>query len=178
MPCRSGTRASELFAFVAAGRHVDAEAESTSMSISSIQASTIQSTSSLSFRRGTANFDSSSATDKTSMSKMAEMMSKLKDLEKTDPAKAKQVLTSIASKLNKAAESATGDDATHIKELAGKFSKAAESGDMSALEPSKSETTRPPSSARMEMYKQHAPSGQMEQVKSILQDSLSSIATS
>ena len=109
---------------------------------------------------------------------MAEMMTKLKDLEKTDPAKAKQVLTSIAAKLDKAATSATGDEAAHIKELAGKFSKAAESGDVSGLEPPKGGMHGPPPGgfgSRMGMYKQNAPSAPMEQVKSIVQDAFSSV---
>jgi len=132
-------------------------------------------------------------TDKTSMSKLGEMMSKLKDLEHTDPAKAKQVLQAIASKLNDAASSATGDDAAHLKDLASKFTKAADTGDVSSLQPTKGHHHShhhhaPPAAAassdpstdssttnsKTEAYKAHAGS-QMDQVASIMQDALSSI---
>ena len=103
------------------------------MSISSILgASQTSALSPISFQ-SSSPADATTATtdsDKTSMSKLGEMMSKLKDLEKTDPAKAKQVLQAIASKLTDAANAATGDDATQMKDLASKFTKAADTGEI------------------------------------------------
>jgi hypothetical protein len=70
---------------------------------------------------------------KTRLSKLGEMMSKLQDLETSDPAKAKQVLTSIAATLNDKANSASDP---RLKALADKFTSAAETGDLSSLQPS------------------------------------------
>jgi hypothetical protein len=75
--------------------------------------------------------------DKASTSKIGQFMSKMSDLEKTDPAKAKQVLQTIASKLTDAAGQATGDEAQHLKDLAAKFTQAADTGDLSSIQPPK-----------------------------------------
>jgi hypothetical protein len=66
------------------------------------------------------------------MSKMGELMSKLRDLQKTDPDKAKAVLAKISQDLKTQAAS-SGD--TRMGELADKFSQASESGDLSVLKP-------------------------------------------
>jgi len=63
---------------------------------------------------------------------MGELMSKLQDLEASDPDKAKQVLAKIAGDLLSQAEQ-TGDD--RMKALAGKFDEASKTGDLSVLEP-------------------------------------------
>jgi hypothetical protein len=63
------------------------------------------------------------ATD-TRFSKMGQLMSQLQSLQQSDPAKAKQVLTNIASSLQ-----STAPDA------AAKFNQAAQTGDLSALQP-------------------------------------------
>jgi hypothetical protein len=64
------------------------------------------------------------------ISKFGDLLSKLQDLSAKDPAKFKQVASDIASKL----KDASGSD-PRLKDLADKFSKAAESGDMSAFQP-------------------------------------------
>lgn len=74
------------------------------------------------------------STDRTQLTKLGELMSKLQDLESTDPAKAKQVLTSIASSLTAQANSAGNTD-PHLQELADKFTTAANTGDLSGLKP-------------------------------------------
>jgi hypothetical protein len=76
----------------------------------------------------------SSGSDKTKLSKLGELMSKLQDLESSDPAKAKQVLTSIASALTEKAN-ASGSSDPHLQELADKFTEAAKTGDLSGLKP-------------------------------------------
>lgn len=76
----------------------------------------------------------SSGSDKTKLSKLGELMSKLQDLESSDPAKAKQVLTSIASALTDKANAAGSSD-PHLQELADKFTEAAKTGDLSGLKP-------------------------------------------
>jgi hypothetical protein len=74
----------------------------------------------------------SSGSDSTRLSKLGELMGKLQDLEASDPDKAKQVLSKIASDLSAKAEE-TGDD--RMKALAGKFDEAATTGDLSRLQP-------------------------------------------
>jgi hypothetical protein len=76
----------------------------------------------------------SSGSDKTKLSKLGELMGKLQDLESSDPAKAKQVLTSIASALTDKANTAGTRD-PHLQELADKFTEAAKTGDLSGLSP-------------------------------------------
>ena len=72
--------------------------------------------------------------DRTHLSKMGELMSKLQDLESSDPDKAKQVLSNIASAL---ADKASADGSTdpHLQELSDKFAQAAQTGDLSGLKP-------------------------------------------
>lgn len=78
--------------------------------------------------------DSSTSTDQTHLSRMGELFSKLQDLETSDPAQAKQVLTSIASALTDKANGAGNTD-PHLQALADKFTQAADTGDLSALRP-------------------------------------------
>ena len=75
--------------------------------------------------------------DNTTVSKLGQAMQKLADLEKTDPDKAKQVLSTIASKLTDAANNATGDQQKHLQDLAAKFTSAAQTGDLSGIQPPK-----------------------------------------
>jgi len=88
----------------------------------------------------TSGAPASSAASHTRLSKLGDLMSKLQDLETSDPAKAKQVLTSIASALSDKA-STSGDP--HLTELADKFTEAAKTGDLSGLTPN-----GPPAGAR------------------------------
>ena len=82
----------------------------------------------------TAPGESSGGNDQTHLSKMGALFSKLQDLETSDPAKAKQVLTSIASALTDKAK-ASGNTDPHLQELADKFTQAAKTSDLSALRP-------------------------------------------
>jgi len=68
----------------------------------------------------------------TSFSKMGDLMKQLQSLETSDPDKAKAVMTSIASQLTDKAN-ATGD--SRMKALADKFTQAAQTGDVSSLQP-------------------------------------------
>lgn len=56
-------------------------------------------------------------------------------LQQSDPEKFKQVVGQIADQLSQAASSQTGAAANKLSELADKFKTAAESGDLSALQP-------------------------------------------
>lgn len=71
----------------------------------------------------------------TRFSKMGSLMSQLQSLESSDPAKAKQVLTNISDQLS-AKASASGNSDPHLQELADKFKQAAQTGDLSGLQPS------------------------------------------
>lgn len=106
------------------------------MSISSITGTSATSAiSSIQFQPSTATTSAPPSGDTTAMSGIAQFMSKLSSLEQSNPDQAKQVLSTIASKLNDAASSATGDQATHLKDLAAKFTQAADTGDLSGIQP-------------------------------------------
>lgn len=137
--------------------------------------------------------------DSTSMSKLGSFMTKLSALEQSDPAKAKQVLSTIASKLNEAASTATGDQATHLKDLAAKFSTAADTGDLSGIQPpqgggghhhhhhaaaaSSSSTdsgtsdssSSPGATAMTEQYKQHGAKPDFQALDQMFEDAYSSV---
>jgi hypothetical protein len=69
-----------------------------------------------------------------SLSGPGQFFSQLQALEKSDPAKAGQVLGDIASKLRDRASKATGIQAASLSELADKFQQAAKTGDLSVLQ--------------------------------------------
>ncbi len=69
------------------------------------------------------------------VSERGKVLQELNDLQKSDPAKFKQVTEEISQKLRDAANSASGGQATSLKTLADKFAQASQSGDMSALQP-------------------------------------------
>ena len=79
--------------------------------------------------------DTTGKTDSLSISKPAEMFSKLEQLKASDPEKFKQVVTDIASKLKSAAEKQSGPAAAMLSDLAGKFENVAKGGDLSQLKP-------------------------------------------
>lgn len=79
--------------------------------------------------------DNESGSDQVKLSKPAEMMKKLAALKESDPAKFQEVVSNIANKLDEAAQSATGEEQARLSDLASKFSQAAESGDLSSLQP-------------------------------------------
>lgn len=141
--------------------------------------SSIASLSSVSFASTQTTQAAASDGDTSHVSKMGQLMKQLQDLEKSDPAKAKQALTQIASKLNDAAASATGplggDDAQHLKDLAAKFSDAAQSGDLSKLEPKAGHHHHAQAQSADEKYKANGPEPDRSQLESIVQDALSSV---
>lgn len=116
----------------------------------------------------------------TKLSKMGQLMSQLQDLEASDPAKAKQVLSSISDQLS-AKASASGTSDPHLQELADKFKQAADTGDLSGLKPTGKghHMHGPPpsdgdaaSSRKAASYAQGA--DPMAQVESIISSALSS----
>ena len=69
----------------------------------------------------------------TSISKPAELLSKLGQLAASDPAKFGNVASDVATGLKDAAKKATGEDATRLNELADNLAKAAKHGNMSPV---------------------------------------------
>lgn len=74
--------------------------------------------------------------DSTSVSGPAAMLNKLKRLQQSDPAKFKEVMSEISTKLKDAAD-ASGDakDKAALSDLAQKFQVAGQTGDLAALSP-------------------------------------------
>ncbi|HEY3266082.1 MAG TPA: hypothetical protein VGM37_04090 [Armatimonadota bacterium] len=97
-----------------------------------------QSTSSIASLLATEDTDSASSTSSAAdLSKPGQMLAKLKQLQQEDPAKFKEVVSKIADKLSAAAEKAGADtkDGKFLTKLASDFQKAADTGDLSSLEP-------------------------------------------
>lgn len=72
------------------------------------------------------------------VSKMADLMKQLQELAESDPEKFKEVMASLAEQLQEQADAASqaGDGgAGFLSELAQKFQEAADTGDVSALQP-------------------------------------------
>ena len=115
-----------------------------SMNISSISSSLLTS---LLANNATATSSSSSKVDLSSLlgdstaqvSDIGMFMSKLQELQKSDPDKFKQIMAKIAEKLKDAASEAlkSGDSrqAEMLNDLAAKFTKASETGEMPDLKP-------------------------------------------
>ena len=170
------------------------------MTLSSILGTTLTSSpTSVSFRSTSppqgVDADGDHDGDKASMSGIGQVMSKISDLESTDPAKAKQVLQRIASKLTDAAGQATGDQATHLQELAARFTKAADTGDLSGIQPPKGghghhphgppPAQRAPTEAatatdatqatKTDQYKRHGAEADLQQLAQIFQSAFDSV---
>ncbi|HEY1814682.1 MAG TPA: hypothetical protein VGG74_20165 [Kofleriaceae bacterium] len=101
------------------------------MSISSISSSAVAQAAAVSQVAPSTVAASSASTDvaapsSTSFSQMGQLMSQLQSLEQTDPDKAKTVLAKIGSDLS-----------STNPQLAAKFNQASQTGDLSALQPSK-----------------------------------------
>ena len=81
---------------------------------------------------------SGTAEDASTVSGPAKLLSKLKELQKSDPAKFKEVMTKISDSLKeKAAATDDAGDKKVLTEMASKFQSAGETGDLSALAPPK-----------------------------------------
>jgi hypothetical protein len=106
------------------------------------------------------------------LSKMGSLMSKLQDLEQTDPAKAKSVLAKISQDL-KAQADKTGD--TKLSALADKFDQASQSGDLSGLKPKGAGGHHHGGGGhhKTAAYAQQQDSDPMSQVESIISSDLS-----
>jgi hypothetical protein len=85
-----------------------------------------------------------STTDTVDISKPAQLYSKLQQLASSDPAKLKEVCSTIADQLESASKSATGFDSKMYSDLAGKFRNVAEGGDVSQLKPPEPPSGGPP----------------------------------
>lgn len=76
-----------------------------------------------------------SSTDSADFSEPAEFYSQLQQLQSTDPATAKEVMSEIASKLREKAKDLSGKQAEMMNGLADKFEQAAKTGDISLVKP-------------------------------------------
>ena len=93
-----------------------------------------------------------SSHDSAAVSGPGAMMSKLKSLQESDPAKFKQTMTEISTKLTEAASSSTDPkEKQALTDLAAKFQAAGDSGDLSALAPKKTERAHAPPKGRGEL---------------------------
>jgi hypothetical protein len=77
---------------------------------------------------------SSSALGSAAISSFAQFLSKLQNLAKTDPTKEKSVLGDIANKLQTQAQATGGDAGQRLSQMADRFTQAAQTGDLSALQ--------------------------------------------
>ena len=73
--------------------------------------------------------------DTATISGPGKLFSELQQLQSSDPAKFKAVVSDIASKLQAAAQQSTGPQADVLSFLASKFQTAASTGDLSGLQP-------------------------------------------
>jgi hypothetical protein len=79
---------------------------------------------------------STASSDQVDFSQIANFFKQLQQLQQSNPAQFKQVLTDTASKLKAAAGQSTDpQQAAFLNNLAGKFQTAADTGDLSALKP-------------------------------------------
>ena len=75
------------------------------------------------------------AKDSSEISSLASLMNQLQQLQQSDPAKFKTVMADIASTLKTDAQNATGSQASFLNNLAAKFDRAAQTGQMPDLQP-------------------------------------------
>lgn len=113
------------------------------MNINGLSSSSTQTLSDISSIVSSATSDASqsssttASSDSSAMSGPAKMLSKLKELEAKDPAKFKEVMATISSKLKDAADAATDPgEKKALTDLSTKFATAGQSGDLSSLTPS------------------------------------------
>lgn len=83
--------------------------------------------------------------DRSEISKPADLLARLAEQKSADPEGFKQAMSAISEKLGQAAEAASSpEEAQALKDLAGKFQSAGESGDLSALASPKRGSHPPP----------------------------------
>jgi hypothetical protein len=75
------------------------------------------------------------AGDTSALSGPAQLLSQLQALEKSDPAKAKEAMTQLADKIREQAQTVGGQQGAHMSQFADKLDQAAQTGDLSALQP-------------------------------------------
>lgn len=114
------------------------------MTISSVNSSLTQALLATTSTQSTTSASSSSGStgvastggDTTQVSGPGQLLAKLKQLQQTDPAKFKQVMTNLTDALKKDAQNATDPkDQKFLNDLAAKFDAAGQSGDLSSLAP-------------------------------------------
>jgi hypothetical protein len=78
---------------------------------------------------------STAAPAATQLSSFGQFMSNMQSLEQSNPTKASQILGSIASKLSAQAQTVGGSRGAQLSQLATKFQAAAQTGDLSSIQP-------------------------------------------
>lgn len=92
-----------------------------------------------------------------SVSKPAEMIQKLRELQGSDPEKFKSLVGELAERLKDASKTQSGSSKQALTDMAERLSQAAETGDLSVLAPAQEpDLTRPPSGA-LEAYERNKP---------------------
>jgi len=90
-------------------------------------------------RTSTAESNRPAPSDRVDLSQLAQLFQQFKELQSSDPAELKKVLTDAASKLRTAAQQQSDpSQASFLSNLADRFQKAADTGDLSALRPDSS----------------------------------------
>ena len=74
-------------------------------------------------------------TSSSQVSPWAQLLSRLQQLQQTDPSKLSSVLTDISNKLTTDAQATGGVEGQALSNLASKFQQAAQTGDLSSLQP-------------------------------------------
>ena len=122
-----------------------------------------------------------SGSDDSNFSQGAALMSKLSDLQSSDPDKFKEVAQQISDKLSEAAGSSSdSEQASMLSDMADKFATAASTGDMSSLAPPEAAAGAGSQSQAALKYSQTGSStgtNPMEAAGSIISEALSSVET-
>ena len=98
---------------------------------------------------------SGNALGSAAVSSFAQFLSKLQNLAQTNPTKEKSVLSDIASKLQTQAQATGGDAGQRLSQMADRFSQAAQTGDLSALQ-SKPQSGSGATSRALSAYQQNS----------------------
>jgi hypothetical protein len=131
------------------------------MSVSSvISTSSILQTSTVSSTASVSDVAQIDRPESAGVSQMADLMKQLEELSKSDPEKFKKVMSSLADQIQEQADQAeqAGDGrASLLNEMAQKFKQAADTGDVSALQPPKPPQGWSPPQRAKDAYGQSAP---------------------
>ena len=110
--------------------------------------------------------------DTVNVSQQGGLLGKLAQLEQSDPTKFKQVTADIAQKLQTAAGSASGQEATNLNALASKFQQASQSGNLTAFQPAQQTQTTQGATQTHHHHHHHGGGGSAQSTQSSQMQSL------